>query len=110
MFALTSMSLKSQLARSAIPLASQRAFGGHVVQKEIKGRMKVEDKTVWLNVVPPDGVPRRVAAWPGESMLDALQRQKIPGIFGDCNGGDRELAPHEIPFDYYSHGVGCATC
>ena len=109
MFALTTV--KKQLLKSAMPLSSSRGFSGHdLAHKEIKGRMKVTDKLVWLNVVPPDGIPRRVGAWPNESLLDALQRHKIQGIFGDCQGGDRELPPHEIPYDYYSHGVGCGTC
>ena len=33
------------------------------------GRIKVTDKIVWVNVVPPDGTPRRMAAFAGESLL-----------------------------------------
>ena len=37
--------------------------------------------SVWINVVPPDGVPRRIAAFSGESLLDVIQRNNVPGIF-----------------------------
>ena len=36
---------------------------------------------MWINVVPPDGVPRRVAGYTGESLLDVIMRNKVPGIF-----------------------------
>lgn len=58
---------------------------------------------MWINIIPPDGVPRRVAGFSGESLLEVITRNKIPGIFGtnslfmniaDCNGGDKELTPH----------------
>ncbi len=65
---------------------------------------------MWINVVPPDGVPRRVAGFSGESLLDVIQRNKIPGIFPDCNGGDNELKPYQVPVDMYSSGVSCAQC
>ena len=32
-------------------------------------RIKVSDNLVWVNVIPPDGVPRRVAGYSGESLL-----------------------------------------
>ena len=32
--------------------------------------------------MPPDGVPRRVAGFTGESLLDVITRNKIPGIWG----------------------------
>ena len=67
-------------------------------------------KSVWINVVPPDGVPRRVAGFSGESLLDVIQRNKIPGIFADCNGGDNELKPYQVPVDMYTSGVSCAQC
>ena len=68
--------------------------------------------SVWVNVIPPDGVPRRFAATPGESLLDVLQRNRTPGIYADCGGGDLEhtFAPYQVPFDYYSAGVSCAQC
>jgi hypothetical protein len=37
--------------------------------------------SIWINVVPPDGIPRRVAGFEGESLLDVIQRNKIQGIF-----------------------------
>ena len=57
-----------------LPLSSQSGFGsgpGHHEEK-IKGRIKVAEKIVWINVVPPDGIPRRVAAFSGESLLDVI--------------------------------------
>ena len=50
-------------------------FGSHALRPtENGGRIKVSDQVVWVNVLPPDGVPRRYAAMPGESLLDVLQR------------------------------------
>ena len=76
------------------------------------GRIKVTDQIVWINVVPFDGVPRRIAGFSGESLLDVMQRCHIPGIYPDCNGGDKEgsMEPFQIPYDYYSMGVTCAQC
>jgi len=28
----------------------------------------------------------------------------------DCNGGDNELKPYQIPVDFYTSGVSCAQC
>lgn len=28
----------------------------------------------------------------------------------DCNGGDNEFKPYQIPYDFYSAGVSCSTC
>ena len=41
-----------------------------------------------------------------------LQRNKTPGIYPDCAGGDPEFtfAPYQKPYDYYSAGVSCAQC
>ena len=75
---------------------------------------------IWVNIVPPDGVPRRIAGYSGESLLDLISRNKIPGIFrmykyecnyvliADCNGGDAELKPYQVPIDFFSAGVACA--
>ena len=54
------------------------------------GRIKVTDHIIWINVVPPDGVPRRIACNSGESLLESLKRHRVPGIHPDCNGGDKE--------------------
>jgi hypothetical protein len=43
-----------------------------MAQKHIQGRIKVTDHIVWINVVPPDGIPRRVAGFSGESLLDVI--------------------------------------
>ena len=63
-------------------------------------------------MVPQDGVPRRIAGFKGESLLEVLQRTHTPGIFADCGGGDNEytFAPHQIPYDFYSMGVSCGQC
>lgn len=76
------------------------------------GRIKVTDHIVWINVVPPDGVPRRMAAQSGESLLQVMQRHRVPGMFPDCDGGDKEhsMMPYQVPFDWYSMGVHCAQC
>ena len=68
--------------------------------------------SIWLNVLPPDGIPRRYAAQTGESLLDVLTRNRTPGIHPDCQGGDLEhtFAPYQVPFDYYSAGVSCGQC
>lgn len=31
-------------------------------------------------------------------------------ILADCNGGDNELKPYQVPIDFYSSGVTCAQC
>ena len=72
--------------------------------------MKVKDKIVWINVTPHDGIPRRVGAIPGESLLTAIKRHNIRGIPADCGGGDEEFPPWTIPQDYFSAGVQCTTC
>ncbi len=28
----------------------------------------------------------------------------------DCNGGDNEMKPYQIPVDFYTSGVSCAQC
>ena len=65
------------------------------------GRIKVSDHIVWINVVPFDGVPRRVAGFSGENLLDVLLRNHIPGIPNDIIGGDKEgsMETHQIPYD-----------
>ena len=87
------------------------------------GRIKVTDNMIWLNVIPPDGVPRRYGSFTGESLLSVLTRQRTPGIFckfifinliiyviADDGGGDKEnsMAPYQVPYDFYSQGVGSA--
>jgi hypothetical protein len=64
--------------------------------------------SIWINVVPPDGIPRRVAGFSGESLLDLIQRNSIPGIFPECGGGDKELKPSQVPVDFFTAGVACA--
>ena len=66
-------------------------FGGHAMRPSVEGgRIKVTDHIIWINCVPPDGVPRRMAAKEGESLLDVLERHRTPGIWADCGGGDKE--------------------
>jgi len=38
--------------------------------------------SVWINVVPPDGIPRRVAGYHDESLLEVIKRSHVPDIFG----------------------------
>jgi hypothetical protein len=59
-------------------------------------------------VVPIDGVPIRVAGFTGESLLEVIKRNNVPGLPADCGGGDNELTPYQIPYDFYSTGVTCA--
>ena len=90
-----------------------RFGGGHALRPSTPdGRIKVNDQVVWINCVPPDGVPRRYQAFSGESLLQVLQRHKTPGIFDDCEGGDPEnqMQPYQVPVDFYSAGVSCAQC
>ena len=67
--------LSSMLSRSAIKqprtLQAIAKFGSHAAPV-IEGRFKVTDSIVWINVVPPDGVPRRLAATSGESLLEVI--------------------------------------
>ena len=88
-------------------------FGGSVLRPSTPdGRIKVNDQVVWINCVPPDGVPRRMQARAGESLLEVLERHKTPGIWADCGGGDPEnqMRPHQVPVDFYSAGVSCGQC
>ena len=78
------------------------------MEKKPEGRIKVSEKMIWINVVPLDGVPRRVGGYSGESLLNVIRRNNIPGIFPDCDGGDSELTPYQVPYDFFSGGVGCA--
>ena len=53
-----------------------------------------------------------MAAKAGESLLEVLERHRTPGIWADCEGGDKEnqMRPHQVPIDFYSAGVHCAQC
>ena len=68
-------SLSSIVSRSAIKqpkmMSAFASFGSHAAPV-IEGRFKVTDSIVWINVVPPDGVPRRLAATSGESLLEVI--------------------------------------
>ena len=65
--------------------------GGHALRPSTPGgRIKVTDSIIWINCVPPVGVPRRMAAKAGESLLEVLERHRTPGIWADCEGGDKE--------------------
>ena len=85
-----------------------RGFGAAAMRPTTPGgRIKVTDHMIWVNVLPLDGVPRRYAAYKGESLLDVLTRHSVPGIFADDLGGDREnqMKPYQVPYDFYSAGV-----
>ncbi len=72
----------------------------------------MSDQIIWINVLPPDGIPRRYAAFSGESLLEVLDRNRTAGIFSDCQGGDNEFTfgPSQVPYDYFSSGVSCGQC
>ena len=44
--------------------------------------------SIWVNVVTPDGIPRRYAGKNGESLLNVLDRNNTAGIYSDCGGGE----------------------
>lgn len=31
-------------------------------------------------------------------------------ILAECEGGDKELKPHQVPVDFYTSGVSCGQC
>ena len=51
-----------------------------------------------------------MGAWPGETLLEAIKRHRVPGIPADCGGGDNEFPPWLQPYDYYSVGAMCTKC
>ena len=87
----------SKFANQCSRFSMMRTFGAAVMRPTTEGgRIKVTDHMVWLNVIPPDGVPRRHAGFSGESLLSVLTRSRTPGIFSDDGGGDKEksMAPY----------------
>lgn len=43
--------------------------------------------------------------------LECLVRYNQTSLrLADCNGGDNELKPYQIPVDFFSAGVSCAQC
>ena len=67
------------------------SFGATALRpREEGGRIKVTDEIIWINVLPPDGVPRRYAAYANESLMTVLERNQTAGHFPDCAGGDPE--------------------
>ena len=62
-----------KFSRAGLQMQSLRSFGAAAMRPKVEGgRIKVVDHTVWINVLPPDGIPRRYAAKSGESLLDVL--------------------------------------
>ena len=104
-----SLVAKQMLANKPVVHAA-KSFGGAVSPKIEKGRHRVVDNIIWLNVVPPDGIPRRAAAFNGESIMQALYKHHIPGLYAECQGGDSEFPAHQVPYEYYSAGVHCGQC
>ena len=95
MFSLSSKLSKPFMACKPTSMLTQMPSvmfgGGHALRPATEnGRIKVTDHIIWINCVPPDGVPRRMAARAGESLLEVLNRHKMPGIHPDCDGGDNE--------------------
>ena len=98
---------------SLLIIHEETSFGSHALRPTSDGgRIKVTDQLIWINVLPPDGVPRRYSAFSGESLLEVLDRNVTAGIHSDCAGGDNEhtFRPHQVPFDYYSMGASCGQC
>ena len=120
MFALSSkMSIRASRSSAATSIFSApnqfalAKFGaGPLRPAKEGGRIRVVDQMIWINIVPPDGVPRRVSAYKDESLLEVIKRGEIPGIFNDCDGGDKEynMVAHQVPYDFYSAGVNCGQC
>ncbi|CDW86631.1 ferredoxin [Stylonychia lemnae] len=96
--------------RSKLALKSAQQFSGGHHHNKVEGRIKVNDKIVWINVVPPDGIPRRIAGFENESLLEVINRGHVPGIYNECDGGDNELKPHQVPIDFYTSGAQCGQC
>ena len=40
----------------------------------------------------------------------SVSNNNLIGNSADCNGGDNELKPYQIPVDFYTSGVSCAQC
>ena len=40
----------------------------------------------------------------------SVSYNKVISNSADCNGGDNELKPYQIPVDFYTSGVSCAQC
>ena len=40
----------------------------------------------------------------------SVSYKKFISNSADCNGGDNELKPYQIPVDFYTSGVSCAQC
>jgi len=40
----------------------------------------------------------------------SVSNNNIISNSADCNGGDNELKPYQIPVDFYTSGVSCAQC
>ena len=40
----------------------------------------------------------------------SVSNNNLISNLADCNGGDNELKPYQIPVDFYTSGVSCAQC
>eukprot|EP00826_Nyctotherus_ovalis_P035381 TRINITY_DN3038_c0_g1_i2.p1 TRINITY_DN3038_c0_g1~~TRINITY_DN3038_c0_g1_i2.p1 ORF type:complete len:167 (-),score=25.01 TRINITY_DN3038_c0_g1_i2:100-600(-) len=94
------------LLSSGIPLSSSEHFD----TIRPKGRVKVTDKIIWLNVIPDGGEVRRIPSFPGEVLVDVLMKYHIPNIRKDCGGGDPIFPVKDAPVDYFSSGPVCEGC
>ena len=92
----------------SLNLVSKSLFGSH--GPAVKGRIKVSDKIIWINVRNNQGEFQRIASYEGESMMRALKRGHAKGMTAQCNGGDPLFPSHLLPHDYYTEGPYCNQC
>ena len=86
---------------------SKAMFGS---TEAVKGRVKVADKLIWVNVKNIQGEWQKIGCYEGESMMSAMKRNKVMGMAAECYGGDPESPAHELPHDFYSQGPMCNLC
>ena len=45
-----------------------------------------------------------------ETASPAYSVRLVCNLLADCQGGDHELKPYQIPVDFYTMGVSCGQC
>ncbi|KAL4470240.1 hypothetical protein ABPG74_011851 [Tetrahymena malaccensis] len=71
---------------------------------------RVADKIIWINIQNRIGQFERISAFEGESLLEALQRNKVAGIVATCEGGEDINTMLEKPIDPVTYGPFCSSC
>ena len=95
MFNLAQKLSRSQISKrvqSTLSTTAPRYFAGGPVS--YSGRLRVVDEIVWLNVIDRSGLPKRMAAYEGQSLISVLQKQSATGIYNMCDGGDETIKAH----------------